>query len=112
MRVKRAAILAGTSGALILSAAVAPSVANAAEPVPAYSYGYECDHSKGDKAEDEEKAKAEVKNAAAKTEDEEKARAEQEKARAAEQEKAKANWKDNGHDGNWQDNGKHGHDRK
>ena len=73
---------------------MAPSVANAAEPVPAYSYGYECDHSKGDKAEGEEKA-----------------RAEEEKARA-EEEKAKANWKDNGHDGNWQDNGKHGHDRK
>ena len=61
MRVKRAFVLAGTSGALILTGVAAPSVASASETDRPYSYGYDyCDEAEDAKAKAEDaKAKAE-----------------------------------------------------
>ncbi len=59
MRVKRAFVLAGTSGALILTGVAAPSVASASETDRPYSYDY-CDEAEDAKAKAEDaKAKAE-----------------------------------------------------
>ena len=99
MRVKRAFVLAGTSGALILTGVAAPSVASASVTDQPYSYGYD-DCAKAEDAKDkDEDAKAKDEDAKAKAED----------AKA----KAEDCDKDNGdHDHDGKDDGDHDHDGK
>src|SRR3954447_11476763 len=83
MRVKRAFIVAGTSGALILAGAVAPGVVSASETGHPYSGSYSYDHWKGDNAEKAAAEKAAAEKAAA-----EKAAAEKAAGQKAAAEKA------------------------
>ena len=104
MRVKRAFVLAGTSGALILTGVAAPSVASASETDQPYSHGYAyCDEAEEAKAKHEE-AKAKHEEAKAKYEE---AKAKYEEAKADDCDKDNG---DHDYDHDDKDNGDHDHD--